>query len=228
MTQRMALILASVLTAFLLVLSGGVIARVSQGDVKTAAAAPVAATPASTDTQASDTAAQVQAIIQEREAAYRDLIRQANERLQAAEQQAAALQPLSRLPLDPPPFKRNRPTRLRQCPRMPSLRMQPSGSPTVSYRVWRWCADLSSCCSTVTSPTKSFTSTAMCMSMRTPDRCCSTAQSMVAVAAVNQLPARLHPVAASMSTKVKAKRTRERRLTHVVMKSQLESITCHQ
>jgi uncharacterized membrane protein YkoI len=90
MTQRMALILASVLTAFLLVLSGGVIARVSQGDVTTAAAAPVAATPASTDTQASDTAAQVQAIIQEREAAYRDLIRQANERLQAAEQQAAA------------------------------------------------------------------------------------------------------------------------------------------
>ena len=90
MTQRMALILASVLTAFLLVLSGGVIARVSQGDVTTAAAAPVAAAPASTDTQASDTAAQVQAIIQEREAAYRDLIRQANERLQAAEQQAAA------------------------------------------------------------------------------------------------------------------------------------------
>ncbi len=93
MTQRMAFILAVVVTAFLLVLSGGVIARVSQADVQTAAAVPVAPTPEPTAVTASEMAAQVQAIIQEREAAYRDLIRQANERLQAAAQPSVAAAP---------------------------------------------------------------------------------------------------------------------------------------
>ncbi len=90
MTQRIALILAVVLTAFLLVVSGGVIARVSQGDVKTAVAAPIAAAPQTTDITASDMAAQYQAIIQDRETAYRDLIAQANARLLAAERPSAA------------------------------------------------------------------------------------------------------------------------------------------
>jgi hypothetical protein len=90
MTQRIALIIAVVLTAFLLVVSGGVIARVSQGDVKAAVAAPAAAAPQTTNSATSDMAAQVQAIIQERETAYRDLIAQANARLLAAEQRSAA------------------------------------------------------------------------------------------------------------------------------------------
>jgi hypothetical protein len=90
MTQRMAVVLAVVLTAFLLVVGGAVVARVSQGDVKTAPATPVAVTPQATDSASTDISAQVQSIIQEREAAYRDLIAQANARLLAAERQTAA------------------------------------------------------------------------------------------------------------------------------------------
>jgi uncharacterized membrane protein YkoI len=84
--------LSAIVTAFLLVLSGGVIARVSQGDVQTAEAAPVATAPARPAIDpVAQMANQFQALLNEREAAYRDLIKQANERLQAAYAQSAAL-----------------------------------------------------------------------------------------------------------------------------------------
>jgi uncharacterized membrane protein YkoI len=75
MTQRTALIISAVLTAFVLVLVGGVAARAVQPE--TAAAAPAAV---------SDPADTI-AILQQREAAYRKLIDQANARLQQAYQQ---------------------------------------------------------------------------------------------------------------------------------------------
>lgn len=95
MNQRLALTLSAVLTTFLLVVSGGVIVRVSQSDATPAAAAPAAsaATPTAvpaTPVPTPDLNAQVEALIQQREAAYRDLIKQANDQLQAAYQQQAA------------------------------------------------------------------------------------------------------------------------------------------
>jgi uncharacterized membrane protein YkoI len=91
MTQRIALIVSAVLTAFLLVIGGAVAARLSSSP-QPAEAAPVATTaPNSTPVPAPDINAQVEAIIQERETQYRALIQQANDRLQQAyEQQAAA------------------------------------------------------------------------------------------------------------------------------------------
>lgn len=95
MTQKTALILSAILTAFVLVLGGGVIARVSQADAVSAqaAAAPATAVPAPTAaTQAADVMAQAQALLQQRDAEYRQLIDQANQRLAAMNQQQAALQ----------------------------------------------------------------------------------------------------------------------------------------
>ncbi len=82
MTQRVAVILSAVLTAFLLVIGGAVAARLSSNP-QPAEAAPVA-TIAPTDTPAPDINAQVEAIIQERETQYRALIQQANDRLAAS------------------------------------------------------------------------------------------------------------------------------------------------
>ncbi len=95
MTQRIAIILSAVLTAFLLVVGGGVVARISSNP-QPAEAGPVALTPTGTPAPAStatpDINAQVEALLQEREAQYRALIKQANERLETAYQQQAATQ----------------------------------------------------------------------------------------------------------------------------------------
>jgi hypothetical protein len=87
MTQKTAFILSMVLTAFVLVVGGGVIARVSQPEA--VAAATPAATPV-VSTPAPDAAAQMQELIQQREAQYRQLIDQANQRLADLNQQLAA------------------------------------------------------------------------------------------------------------------------------------------
>jgi ABC-type transporter Mla subunit MlaD len=89
MTQKTALILSVVLTAFLLVAGGGIIARVSQPAAAPTAAsadAPAVAMPAI------DVTAQLQDLMQQREAQYRQLIDQANQRLEAVNQQLAAVQ----------------------------------------------------------------------------------------------------------------------------------------
>ena len=89
MAQKTAFILSTVLTAFLLVVGGGVIARVAQPQAASAAAptaAPVAAAPTP------DVAAQVQQLMQQREAQYRQLIDQANQRLADMNTQLASAQ----------------------------------------------------------------------------------------------------------------------------------------
>ena len=98
MTQKTALILAVVLTAFVLVVGGAVAARVSQptapaeaAPVAAALAAPAPAAPAPTATI--DVNAQVEQLLQQREAQYRQLIEEANQRLQQANQQLAAAAP---------------------------------------------------------------------------------------------------------------------------------------
>jgi hypothetical protein len=95
MTQKTALILSAILTAFVLVVGGGVIARVSQADAAPAptAVAPAAVTPTAAD-QPADMLAQAQALLQQRDAEYRQLIDQANQRLAAMNQQQAAAQPV--------------------------------------------------------------------------------------------------------------------------------------
>jgi uncharacterized membrane protein YkoI len=92
MTQKTALILAAVLTAFVLVVGGAVAARVSQ-PAAPAEAAPAASAPtAPAPTAAIDVNAQVEQLLQQREAQYRQLIDQANQRLAAMNQQLAAAQ----------------------------------------------------------------------------------------------------------------------------------------
>ena len=89
MTQKTALILSAVLTAFVLVLGGGIVARVSQSAAAPAAtptAAPAVSAPAT------DAGAQLQEIMQQREAQYRQLIDQANQRLSDMNKQLAAAQ----------------------------------------------------------------------------------------------------------------------------------------
>jgi len=93
MTQRTALILSAVLTAFVLVLGGGLVARVSQ-PMAPAQATPVASAPtAPAPTATIDVNAQVEQLLQQREAQYRQLIDAANQRLQQANQQLAASAP---------------------------------------------------------------------------------------------------------------------------------------
>ena len=98
MTQKTALILSAILTAFVLVVGGGVIARVSQTDVAAAQVAvpePTATAPAQASApvdQAAAVMAQAQALLQQRDAEYRQLIEQANQRLTAMNQQQAVAQ----------------------------------------------------------------------------------------------------------------------------------------
>jgi hypothetical protein len=93
MTQKTALILSLVLTAFVLVVGGGVIARVSQPAVAPGAAPLAAPTTVPTaSAPATDVSAQVQDLVQQREAQYRQLIDQANQRLADMNQQLAAVQ----------------------------------------------------------------------------------------------------------------------------------------
>jgi hypothetical protein len=96
MTQKTALILSVILTAFLLVVGGGVIARVSQPEAASVAApAPIVAPAAA---PASDVTAQVQELVAQREAQYRQLIDQANQRLADMNQQLAAVQVAQAVP----------------------------------------------------------------------------------------------------------------------------------
>ena len=96
MTQRTALILSAVLTAFVLVLGGGLVARVSQ-PMAPAQATPVASAPTvPAPTATIDVNAQVEQLLQQREAQYRQLIDEANQRLQQANQQLAASAPAAR------------------------------------------------------------------------------------------------------------------------------------
>jgi uncharacterized membrane protein YkoI len=98
MTQKTAMIISAVLTAFLLVLGGAIATRVSQPEtVAVAAPAATTAAPAVAPTTAPDVVAsaqaqvdQVQALMLEREAAYRKLVDQANEQLKQAYQQQQA------------------------------------------------------------------------------------------------------------------------------------------
>ncbi len=94
MTQKSALLLSAILTAFVLVIGGAVIARVSQADVPTAQAAAASATttPQSTSVPTADVVAQAQTLLQQRDAQYRQLIDQANQRLATMNQQLAAAQ----------------------------------------------------------------------------------------------------------------------------------------
>ena len=93
MTQKTALILSMVLTAFVLVLGGGIISRVPQPEAAHAAVPTAAPTTAPTvSAPAADVTAQLQQIMQQREAQYRQLIDQANQRLAAMNQQMAAAQ----------------------------------------------------------------------------------------------------------------------------------------
>lgn len=85
MTQKTAFVFSGVLTAFLLVVGGGLVGRMAQTEATPAPTAAVAAPVA-----VADPASQVIAQLQEREAAYQQLIDQANQRLQQAYDQQKA------------------------------------------------------------------------------------------------------------------------------------------
>jgi len=87
MTQRNAILTAAVLASFVLVLIGGVVARVTQASAA-AEAAPTATIPIQT-TATLDPAAQ--ALIAQREAQYQQALQQANAQLQQAYQQQQEL-----------------------------------------------------------------------------------------------------------------------------------------
>jgi uncharacterized membrane protein YkoI len=90
MTQKTAVLISGILTAFLLVIGGGLVGRMSSQS----ATAPLPTTIASAPVAAIDPSAQVVAQLQQREAQYQQLIDQANQRLQQAyaQQQAAVAQ----------------------------------------------------------------------------------------------------------------------------------------
>lgn len=87
MTQKTVLVLSVILTAFVLVVGGGLIARVSQPEAASAAA-PAMVPPTSIPN--ADVTAQLQELMQQREAQYRQLLDQANQRLADMNKQLAA------------------------------------------------------------------------------------------------------------------------------------------
>ena len=89
MNQKFAFLVSGVLTAFVLVIGGGLAGRLSQS---AAAPAPVAAATQSAPAPSIDPASQVIAQLQDREVAYQQLIDQANQRLAAMNQQLAVAQ----------------------------------------------------------------------------------------------------------------------------------------
>jgi hypothetical protein len=102
MTQKTALVLSVVLTAFLLVVGGAVIARVAQPEAAVAAMPTAAPTTAPTvSAPSTDVTAQVQELMQQREAQYRQLIDQANQRLADMNKQLAAVQVVQTVPAAP-------------------------------------------------------------------------------------------------------------------------------
>ena len=88
MNQKFAFLVSGVLTAFVLVIGGGLAGRLSQS---AAAPAPVAAATQSAPAPSIDPASQVIAQLQDREVAYQQLIDQANQRLQQAYEQQKAM-----------------------------------------------------------------------------------------------------------------------------------------
>ncbi|MEO8083040.1 MAG: PepSY domain-containing protein [Ardenticatenales bacterium] len=80
--QRNALILAGALSAFTLLLIGAVAGRVSHDAARVAVAPTVTVAPTAEPTAGPDPA--VQALLDERDAAYQDVIQQANDRLAQA------------------------------------------------------------------------------------------------------------------------------------------------
>ncbi len=93
MNQKIAFLFAGILTAFLLVIGGGLAGRLSQSSAAPAPA-PTAAPADAAPVAQIDPSAQLIAQMQQREAAYQQLIDQANQRLQAAyaQQQATVAQ----------------------------------------------------------------------------------------------------------------------------------------
>ncbi len=87
MTQRNAILTAAVLTSFVLVLIGGVVARVTQASAA-AKAAPTVTVPIETTATLDPDA---QALIAEREAQYQQALQDANAQLEQAYQQQQAL-----------------------------------------------------------------------------------------------------------------------------------------
>jgi uncharacterized membrane protein YkoI len=87
MTQRNAILTAAVLTSFVLVLIGGIVARVTQASAA-AEAAPTVTVPVETTATLDP---EVQALIAEREAQYQQALQDANAQLQQAYQQQQAL-----------------------------------------------------------------------------------------------------------------------------------------
>ena len=87
MTQRNAILTAAVLTSFVLVLIGGVVARVTQASAA-AEAAPAVTVPIQTTATLDP---EVQALIAEREAQYQQALQDANAQLEQAYQQQQAL-----------------------------------------------------------------------------------------------------------------------------------------
>ena len=87
MTQRNAILTAAVLTSFVLVLIGGVVARVTQASAA-AEAAPTVTVPIQTTATLDP---EVQALIAQREAQYQQALQDANAQLQQAYQQQQAL-----------------------------------------------------------------------------------------------------------------------------------------
>lgn len=85
MRQRTALVIAAALTAFVLVLVGGLASRISQL-TETQPAASVAAAPTDAPITLDPTA---QALLQEREAAYQQALAEANSRIEQANAQLA-------------------------------------------------------------------------------------------------------------------------------------------
>lgn len=89
MNQRRLLAIAAALTAFLLVVTGALAARLVQPEAPAAAVVAPAATTAN-DTASLDPA--IEALIRERESAYQKALAEANQRLQEANRQLAQLQ----------------------------------------------------------------------------------------------------------------------------------------
>ena len=87
MNQKVALLVAGILTAFLLVIGGGLAGRLTQS---AAASAPTTVATEAAPVAQIDPASQIIAQLQTREAAYQHLIDQANQRLQQAYDQQQA------------------------------------------------------------------------------------------------------------------------------------------
>jgi Peptidase propeptide and YPEB domain len=130
-TQKTALILSVVLTAFLLVVGGGVIARVSQPEavpVAAPTAAPVVPAPSI------DVTAQVQELVQQREVQYRQLIDQANQRLTAMNQQLVAVSSVTQAAPAAPAARAAAPAPAPAQPAAPQITLSPDSARDIAVQ----------------------------------------------------------------------------------------------